>query len=127
MMFNSRSLSFWGLILGFFLMLASRAWYVSINPVWADPTSNKSLLLLGIVALLDRVYTGHIANAESDGKTPSQSSKDSKITGPGWVLVAVGFGALMFLTHTVFGEVSLVCRWAVSGYPDIGPPPNPWG
>lgn len=108
-------------------MLASRAWYVSINPVWADPTSNKCLLLLGVVALLDRVYTGHIANAEFKEKPVSQANKDSKISGPGWVLVAVGLGALMFLTHAVFGEVSLVCRWAVSFYPDTGPPPNPWG
>ena len=57
----------------------------------------------------------------------STEPQDSKVSGPGWFLVAIGFGALMFLTHDVFGEVSLICRWAVSGYPHTGPKPNPWG
>ena len=57
----------------------------------------------------------------------STEPQDSKVSGPGWFLVALGFGALMFLTHDVFGEVSLICRWAVSGYPHTGPKPNPWG
>lgn len=124
-----RVLSFWGLILGLFLLLTLRISYVSVNPIWSDVTSNRVVLLVAALATLDRVYTGYmmsISQSESQSKSPSEP-QDSKLSGPGWLLVAVGFGALMFLTHTVFGEVSLVFRWAVSGYPHTGPKPNPWG
>ena len=78
---------------------------------------------------MDRVYTGYMMSISQSGppsKSPTEP-QDSRVSGPGWLLVALGFGALMFLTHDVFGEVSLICRWAVSGYPDTGPKPNPWG
>jgi len=104
-------------------MLASRALYISINPVWCDMFSNKAILLLGVFALLDRVYTGYMASSNDD----KPLAGCSQIKGSRWILVACGFGALLFLTHTVFGEISLVCRWAVKGYPDIGPSPVPWG
>ncbi|EDO41752.1 predicted protein [Nematostella vectensis] len=123
---SERSLCFWGLILGFFLMLAARALYISVNPVWSDNSSNKLCLILGIVATLDRVYTGY-AKAATTESTPPSSSKDARVSGPGWVLVSLGFGALMFISHSVFSEVSIVSRWGVSGYPNVGASPNPWG
>ena len=124
-----RVLSFWGLILGLFLLLTLRISYVSVNPIWSDVTSNRVVLLVATLSSLDRVYTGYLMSVSQSGPQSKSSTEpqDSKLSGPGWLLVAVGFGALMFLTHAVFGEVSLVCRWAVSGYPHTGPQPNPWG
>ena len=127
--FVFRVLSFWGLILGLFLLLTMRISYVSVNPIWSDVTSNRVVLLVAALATLDRVYTGYMMSISQSGSQSKSLSEpqDSKLSGPGWLLVAVGFGALMFLTHAVFGEVSLVFRWAVSGYPHTGPKPNPWG
>jgi len=126
---KERVLSFWGLILGFLLLLTLRISYVTVNPVWSDATSNRVILLVAVIATLDRVYTGYMMSISQSGPQSKSLTEpqDSKVSGPGWLLVAVGFGALMFLTHNVFGEVSLVCRWAVSGYPHTGPMPNPWG
>ena len=103
--------------------------YVTVNPIWSDVTSNRVVLLIAVIATLDRVYTGYIMSISQSGPQAKSSTEpqDSVVSGPGWFLVALGFGALMFLTHDVFGEVSIICRWAVSGYPDTGPKPNPWG
>ena len=125
--FIFRVLSFWGLILGLFLLLVLRISYVTVNPVWSDVTSNRVVLLVAVIATLDRVYTGYMMSQPGPQTKLSTEPQDSKVSGPGWFLVALGFGALMFLTHDVFGEVSLVCRWAVAGYPHTGPKPNPWG
>ncbi len=43
------------------------------------------------------------------------------------LIVGLGLGSLFYLTHAVFGEASLVSRWVVTGYPESGPEPNPWG
>ena len=127
--FIFRVLSFWGLILGLFLLLVLRISYVTVNPIWSDFTSNSAVLLIAVTASLNKVYTVYIMSISQSGSQAKLSTKrqDSKVSGPGWFLVALGFGALMFLTHDVFGEVSIICRWAVSGYPHTGPKPNPWG
>lgn len=107
-------------------MLTLRIPYTTVNPIWSDTMSNRVVLLLGAICTMDRVYTGYTMSVTQASSAGSQL-QDSKVAGPGWLSVGLGFGALMFLTQSVFGEVSLVCRWAVSGYPHTGPMPNPWG
>ena len=111
-------------MLGFFVMLVLRILYVTINPVFADATSNTVIIILGLTAILDRAYTSYSSQSFTSSTMMQQ---DSILSGPGWILVSFGFGALLFISHTAFGEVSLICRWAVSGYPHTGPMPNPWG
>lgn len=42
-------------------------------------------------------------------------------------LVGVGFGCLLFILQWVFGDLSVVSRWASNGYPNQAPEPIPYG
>ena len=56
----------------------------------------------------------------------SKMPRDKSSRYPGVVVTGLGFGALLFLTLLLFGDVSVVSRWAVAPYPDRGPYPYPW-
>jgi len=66
---------------------------------------------------------------EDHGKAKSKAAeeKPAQVARASCVLVGCGFGSLLYMTQAVFGEVSLLSRWVVSGYPDNGPMPYPWG
>lgn len=118
-----RWLSFWGLILGFYAVLVSRIWYVTILPTWADALSNQVVLAIGTLATVDRLFT-----KIDDSKT--RNSVKSTLTSSCnycWILSAISFGSLLYATATLFSEVSVLSRWVVSGHPHSGPDPNPWG
>ena len=46
---------------------------------------------------------------------------------PGLLATGVGFGALLFLTGLLFGEVSVIVRYSVVPIGEQGPQPWPWG
>lgn len=59
--------------------------------------------------------------------TPPPDDKNKAGRYPGLISMAIGFGGLLYLTQLLYGEVSVVTRWAVAPYPDHGPNPHPWG
>lgn len=114
----------WGFCLSHILLLSLRIWWVSLNPVWTDHNINLLTLAIGIIAVAEFFYS---SNAEVKPKEKRKKDQCQESSLPAWPIVGVGAGSLLFLTHWVFGEVSVVFRWAVSGYPHVGPTPNPWG
>ena len=64
---------------------------------------------------------------EKGPKKPSGRQGNKKSSFPGLVATGVAFGALFFLSHFLFGEASVISRWAVVPYPEVGPSPYPWG
>ena len=108
-------------------MLAVRVWFTSFNPIFTDFLYNNMATAVGVILSLYLFI--------QDWRTPIISSTDlpsKKIHHeeseryPGVVVTGLGFGALLFLTLLLFGDVSVVSRWAVAPYPDRGPYPYPW-
>ena len=120
---NFRTLSFWGTVLGLFVMLSLRIGYVSLNPIWWSPTFNTVVCVTGIVMTVSQAVfiSGHSSAVKSN------KTIENNVSWHYWLRISVAFSAMFWLTHWVFGEVSLVSRWAVTGEPESGPSPNPWG
>lgn len=114
-------------ILGFLLMLALRVWFTSFNPIFTNFITNNVATGVGVLLSFYLFF--------QDRRTPVVTIKDLPSTSihheekekyPGLLVTGVGFGALIFLTLWLFGDVSVVSRWAVAPYPDRGPYPYPW-
>ncbi|KAJ7395151.1 cell wall biogenesis 43 C-terminal [Pitangus sulphuratus] len=120
-----RFIRIWGFMLGKIVLLVLRIWYTSLNPVWSSQAANTVIMTIGFIAAVERIYSGGDRRKQEANKTGNTVRETA--SHPYWLLSGVAFGSLMFLTLWIFGEVSLISRWAVSGHPDTGPDPNPHG
>ncbi|XP_055492389.1 PGAP2-interacting protein-like [Leucoraja erinacea] len=117
----------WGFILGHILQLVVRIWSISLNPVWANNMFNSVILALGAIVTLERIRSDFQKLPQMEEEMKSSAEKTHPGSCRDWLVSGAAFGSLQFLTHWIFGEVSLVSRWAVSGHPNAGPDPNPYG
>lgn len=114
-------------MLGYLLFMAIRVWGASFNFIFMSHTYNFLATAVG-VALSIFLYKNDIRTPMAAATTAtSPPNKPNPSLYPGVVSTAVGFGALIYLTQLIYGEVSVVTRWAVAPYPDHGPYPYPWG
>ncbi|ESP05150.1 hypothetical protein LOTGIDRAFT_208084 [Lottia gigantea] len=110
---------FRSLIFGYFALLSGRIWFTTFIPTWWSDMTNSVVIALGVAATLDYLFNSDV-----------QQEKKMAITStvrPNWFCIGLGTGSLLFATHWCFGEVSVITRWVVKGYPDSGPNPLPWG
>ncbi|XP_031965159.1 PGAP2-interacting protein isoform X2 [Corvus moneduloides] len=120
-----RFIRIWGFMLGKIMLLVLRIWYTSLNPVWSSQVANIIILAIGFVAAVEQIHSGGDKSKQGTNKTGNVVRQTA--SHPHWFLSGIAFGSLMFLTLWIFGEVSLISRWAVSGHPHAGPDPNPYG
>lgn len=115
-------------LLGYLFFLAIRVWATSFNIIFTSFITNNIATAVGIALsfflFINDERTPVISSHDDQAKS-SRSQSEPKI--PGLFVTSCGFGALTFLTMLLFGEVSVVSRWAVAPYPEIGPSPMPWG
>lgn len=121
---KERSLTCWGLVLGLLSFVSSRIWFTSFVPAWWDSWSNTVVIAVSAIAAVDKMFSAEDQDGTESGAAGEKSLGPSRAN---WLAVGCGFGSLLYLTQAVFGEVSVVLRWVVSGYPDPGPMPYPWG
>lgn len=112
-------------MLGYLLFLAIRVWGSSFNFIFMSHTYNCLATIVGMVLCVYLYRNDSRTPVTASPPLPPGKAKGSQY--PGLLATAVGFGALIYLTQLIYGEVSVVTRWAVAPYPEYGPSPHPWG
>ena len=62
-----------------------------------------------------------VSGFDRPGELDTRSSKS--VQRPSCITTGVGFGSLWYLFTWIFGECSIITRWTVRPYPDVGPHP----
>ncbi|CAF2488407.1 unnamed protein product [Rotaria sp. Silwood2] len=116
--YSYRSIVVWTLTISFVFFLSFRIWFFSIMPAWSSVIANLIHFIVGIGAIFDQFCRG---------TNPLRSTSRENILQPNWLLVGIGFGCLLFNLQWVFGDLSVVSRWASNGFPNQALDPIPYG
>jgi endonuclease/exonuclease/phosphatase family metal-dependent hydrolase len=135
-----RSIIVWTLTISLFFFLSIRVCFSSIMPAWSGTIANLVHFFIGLAVLIDQfgrdktmwqllppISFNSVSSMPSIGFNPLRSSPRENILQPNWLLVGIGFGSLLFNLQWVFGDLSVVSRWASTGFPDQAPEPIPFG
>ncbi|ESO05364.1 hypothetical protein HELRODRAFT_111285 [Helobdella robusta] len=115
----------WSLLLGMISFVVSRIWFASFVPAWWDSLSNTVVFTVCIIADVCVAFQPDLLvfpNIKKD-----DDNKHLAATSKCWWKIGVGLGSLLYATQLICGEVSVITRWTVKGYPNTGPMPYPWG
>lgn len=116
-------------MVGYLFYLSVRVWGSSFNYLYMSLSINTIVTLLSVVLVvflyINDVRTPIIRNKDP----PSEPNKSPRadIRFPGLVATGVGFGALVFLTSLLYGEVSVITRYAIVPISEGVVSPSPWG
>ncbi|CAF0778883.1 unnamed protein product [Rotaria sp. Silwood1] len=138
--YSYRSIVVWTLTISFFFFLSLRIWFLSIMPAWSGVIANLIHFIIGIGAIVDQFLRDNTmwqllpsisidlsSTKSSLGVNPLRSTSRENILQPNWLLVGIGFGSLLFNLQWIFGDLSVVSRWASNGFPDQALDPIPYG
>lgn len=144
-----RTIVLWTLIVSFFFFLALRIYFDSLMAAWSSSRSNWIHFIVGLLILFDQFvrstkqFNRRHRNEFSflSGRiiwqiypalvksyfNPSNSKIETDSSSFSSIFLGLAFGSLLFLLHWVFGEVSLISRWASNEFPHQAPDPIPYG
>ncbi|CAF1175949.1 unnamed protein product [Didymodactylos carnosus] len=133
-----RSIVVWALTYSFFFFLSARVCFSSLIPAWSGVIANLVHFLIGLVVLFDQFIRDStmtqlltsleypIFSGNNPTIKPLRVSSHDTPSQPNWLLTGIGFGCLLFNLHWVFGELSVVSRWASHTFPNQAPDPIPY-
>ncbi|CAF0860410.1 unnamed protein product [Adineta ricciae] len=135
-----RSIIVWTLTISLFFFLSLRVCFKSIMPAWSGVLANVVHVIIGFLVIVDQFMRDNTMwqllpsisltatqHTSSLGFNPLRSASHESVLQPHWLLLSIGFGSLLFNLHWVFGDLSVVSRWASNGFPDQAPEPIPYG
>ena len=117
-------------MMGYLLYLAVRVWGSSY--IFMKTSLNLVAIFVGVVMSVIMYANESRSSLNTSRHPPPGSTKKSKLPAPSpqplkMVATGVAFGALLFLTSYLFGDVAVIVRWSGTPLPSVGPKPNPWG
>ncbi|KAK9763922.1 Protein cwh43 [Basidiobolus ranarum] len=114
------------LSLGLVLHNVVKAMWRSNNPIWPimrfeNGGANATGIFIGVLACITLIYRDFSRKQRTHDHSVS-SNVDVR-----WSGIAVGFGAIFFILHSMLSDSSIISRWIARGYSHHEPAPVPWG
>ncbi|OZJ04800.1 hypothetical protein BZG36_01851 [Bifiguratus adelaidae] len=125
-----REVLVWGL--GLLAHCLIKFGWQTLNPIWpimdrSNGGWNDAGLMLGVVCCIELLLRDASTNRSEKLFDRSSQPISKPAVSESWFQAACGFGAVLFVLHSMYTDSSTIMRWTVDGYPNYGPSPVPWG